>query len=307
MRNEIIIRTHNFIKADTFIDELVKRNGFGAVIGEKGAGKTFMLRKLIGAMAEKKNHYRVVEVEPMTEGSRNITSIMSALVEDISGESPRRDIEARRRQLKRILAERVDSMKLVLAIDEAQDLHKSTLRGLKKLHELGFGMRDRLFTIVLFGQNNLKDRIADDELRPRVKRILLAKLTEAEQLKFVDNADHFTKKGLDLFLENTQKTPLSVANSYGDLRDIQLEAGLGKIDENLVNDYFTADVREYLQSIDKSTRKMASDIELKTGEKISPASISLYKRGKLTGDLSRVNKLLLKYKNISQNESKASV
>lgn len=302
-QNEIIIRTHNFVKAETFITELVKKNGFGAVIGEKGSGKTFTLRKIVGAMSEKKNHYRVVEVEPMTEGSRNITSIMAALVEDISGESPRRDIEARRRQLKRILAERADSMKLVLAIDEAQDLHKSTLRGLKKLHELGFGTKDRLFAILLFGQNNLKDRIADDELRPRIKRISLAKLTEAEQLKFIENPDHFTGKGLSLFLEYTQKTPLSVKSSYDDLRISQIETGRGKIDEHMVVDYFMDETIEYLESLDESTRKTASNIEAVTGEKISPATLSMLKNGKYAGDMPRMTRILNKYKNATQNKS----
>ncbi len=287
------VKTMNYLSAEKFIRDTIGRKGIGAVIGEKGSGKTFIKRQVLGALEEKKGSYTVVDITPMSEGVKNITQIMSALIQDISGESPRHDSEARRRQLRRILGD--IGAEIILTIDEAQDLHKSTLRGLKKIHELGFGMRDRLFSIVLFGQPSLKDRIADDELRPRFRRVQMGDLTQKEKLMFVPNQAIFADKALELFLKRTKKTPLAVITAYEELDSMRSDLDLKKISEAMVNDYFSSSTREALLAIDKSYRQKAREIEEITGEKVSPTTLHQYEKGSYKGNVERLDKIAQEY------------
>ncbi|TAL31556.1 MAG: ATP-binding protein [Spirochaetes bacterium] len=287
------VKTMNFLSAERFIRDTIGRKGIGAVIGEKGSGKTHIKRQVIGALEEKKGSYAIIDVTPMSEGVRNITQIMSAIIQDISGEGPRHDSEARRRQLRRILGD--SGSDIILAIDEAQDLHKSTLRGLKKLHELGFGMKDRLFSIILFGQPSLKDRIADDELRPRFKRLQMSDLTAKEKALFIENHALFTEKALDTFLKRTKKTPLAVITAYEELDEMRSDLDQKKITEEMVNDYFSLAIREALAAMDKSYRRKAKEIEETTGEKISPATVHQYEKGNYKGNNDRLDDLMSRY------------
>ncbi|HNX60487.1 MAG TPA: hypothetical protein PKK43_15400, partial [Spirochaetota bacterium] len=85
MNEDQPIRTANYVNAGKFINEMLSAQGMGAVIGEKGAGKTYIMRKIIGSLAEKKDSFRVVEINPIGEQVRNITQIMHAMIKDISG------------------------------------------------------------------------------------------------------------------------------------------------------------------------------------------------------------------------------
>jgi Cdc6-like AAA superfamily ATPase len=285
------IRTSTFIATEKFVRETIERNGFSAVIGEKGTGKSHAMRQVIGKY-EQKGGFSVITITPMNEQVKNITQIMSAMIEDISGESPRRDVEARRRQLRRVLGDA--SSKIILSIDEAQDLHKSTLRGLKKIHELGFGTKDKLFSIILFGQESLKDRISDDELKPRIRRHHMKGLTEKEKLEFIDSSA-FNEKALGIFLKRIRKTPLSVITAYDELIVIKDDLGRKKIDEQIVNDYFFSDTRELILSLGESYKKIADGVREVTGEQLSPAAICQYTKGNYNGNNERLDTLLRKY------------
>jgi len=286
----INIKTNNFNSAKRFISDTISRHGMGAVIGEKGSGKTHIRRQIIGELEEKKGTYRVIFITPMAGEVKCITQIMSAMIEDISGENPRRDTESRRRQLRRILGE--TSHDVILAIDEAQDLHKSTIRGLKKIHELGFGMRDRLFSIILMGQNSLKDKISDDELRPRIKRMQMKDLTMKEKELFIEKSSVFSDKALQIFLKRTRKTPLSVISAFDDVYMIMDDLNVKKITEQIVQDYFSVDRREALLSLNKSFREMAREIEEVTGTKVSATALNQHSKGLYRGKTDRLDEII---------------
>ena len=286
------IKTANFVNAGKFISELLSSNGMGAIIGEKGSGKTFIKRKIIGAFEEKKSEFRVIEIVPMGEQVQNIGQIMNSMISDISGEAPRQDNEARRRQLRRILGETKENV--VLAIDEAQDLHHSTLRGLKKLHELGFGTRDQLFTIILFGQNSLKDRISDDELRPRIRRYCMRDLTQKEKELFISETKKFTPGAFEIFLKRTRKTPLAVEDAYRELMQITSDLDMAKIDDKIVSEYFSFDVRDMILRFGKSYRELSKAITEATDENVSPTTLNQIVNGKYNGDIERIGALIEK-------------
>jgi len=291
------IRTSNYIAAEKFIKETIDRNGFSAVIGEKGSGKSHLLRQVIGSY-ENKGGFTVIPITPMSEDVKSITQIMSAMIEDIAGESPRRDVESRRRQLRRILGD--TNKKIILAIDEAQDLHKSTIRGLKKIHELSFATSDKLFSIVLFGQETLKDRISDDELKPRIKQHKMKELTEKEKLSFIDTSQ-FNDKALSVFIKSTRKTPLSVISSYENLIMICDDLERKKIDEQIVNDYFYSNTRESLLALNISCKRKSDEIFDITGERVSTTVVNQYENGKYQGRNDRIEGIMQKYVSAKQS------
>jgi len=287
------VKTNNFIKTKKFVDDLIDGRGFGAIVGEKGSGKTHMIREIIGAKEEKKDKYNVIRITPMRENEKCITQIMSAMIEDIAGETLRRDTEARRRQLRRVLGDATSTV--VLVIDEAQDLHKSSIRGLKKLHELGWGMKDRLFSIIMFGQLSLKDKICDDELRPRIKRLQLAELTQKEKEEFIPATQIFSEKALSIFLRRTRKTPLGVLAAFEQLDQIRLDLDRRKIDEQMVTDFFSFDKREAIIALDKSYRQISREIKALTGEDVSPTALNQHINGNYKGNTDRIDRLMDTY------------
>ena len=104
--------------------------------------------------------------------------IETALVHDLSDETPRRSGEARSRQVGRILGAASQQAPVVLVLDDAHCLHHRTLRALKRLRELTWFKRAPLLGIVLVGQRDTT--AAMDEVRLRADHLWLEGLTPAE-------------------------------------------------------------------------------------------------------------------------------
>lgn len=295
MRDKKTIRTANYVAAETFISKQIERHGICVLLGDKGSGKTYIKTKVVGAMAQNVGKYKVVEVGVMNENAKTITQIMSAMITDISGETPKQDVEARRKQLRRILGTAASGYEVILAIDEAQDLHKSTLRGLKKIHELAYGTQDKLFTIILFAHPEIVVKISDDELRPRFKRFKMQPLTAEEKAKFVPDTTIFEKDALNLFLRRTRTNPLSVEESWDDLAAIKEELGIAKLTSKQIADYFSYDVKETIVGFGMSYRALANDIKLVTGKDISGTALNQVVNGKYQGAIDKVQSLIREY------------
>lgn len=137
--------------------------GFVAVIGESGSGKSTLRRDLVDRI--RTNDDQVVVIQPQCIDKRALTAahICDAIIDDLSQERPKLSLEAKARQIHRILS---DSSRAgnahVLVIEEAHDLHISTLKYLKRFWELEDGFQ-RLVGIILIGQPELGDRL--DERR----------------------------------------------------------------------------------------------------------------------------------------------
>ncbi|MGL5913906.1 MAG: AAA family ATPase, partial [Bacteroidales bacterium] len=86
-------------------------------------------------------------------------SICDAIIADCSTESPRRTLEAKARQVERILKNSSRSgFSHVLMIEEAHDLTIPTLKYLKRFWELEDGFK-KLLAIVLIGQIEMKPKL----------------------------------------------------------------------------------------------------------------------------------------------------
>lgn len=128
--------------------------GIVAVVGDSGAGKTTLRRMLI---EELRQDDKVTVIMPCIIDKTRITaaSLCEAIICDISDENPKRSLEAKARQVERLLRDSSRSgHKHVMIIEEAHDLTIPTLRYLKRFWELEDGFT-KLLGIIMIGQTEL--------------------------------------------------------------------------------------------------------------------------------------------------------
>ncbi len=135
--------------------DAARNGGFVAVIGEVGSGKSVVRRAVI---EELKRDSKVLVIYPQMPDKKKLTagSICDAIIYDVSTEKPLVRLEAKARQILRLLTDRSRAGKRhVLIIEEAHDLNINTLKYLKRFYEFEDGFR-KLLGIILVGQLELK-------------------------------------------------------------------------------------------------------------------------------------------------------
>ena len=167
---------HRYIEA-AMIDA-ARHGGFLAVIGEVGSGKSVMRRKVVEQL--KKDGDVIVIFPQMIDKNRvNAASICDAIVMDLSEQRPRMKLEDKTRQVHKLLLDRAkQNFRAVLIIEEAHDLHTSTLKYLKRFYELEDGYR-KLLGIILIGQVELHTIFNEEkhiEMREVIRRIQTAEI-----------------------------------------------------------------------------------------------------------------------------------
>ena len=145
---------------NTFFNDLrasARDNGFMALVGEIGAGKTTLFNDVASSLQQT----IIVRVRSLDKEGMRINSIVNAIIFDLSNEGPRHNFEARSRQANRLLGETVvnDGRKIWLVIENAHRLHWKTILSLKELREMDFAGRSPLFGICLVGQTPLIGKI----------------------------------------------------------------------------------------------------------------------------------------------------
>lgn len=134
---------------------------FTVITSEVGGGKTTVLGKF---EAETKSLSDCIIVKVRTKDMDRCTTkdILAACVFDLSDDKPKRGAESLSRQVETLLKKHHDAGKrIILIIDEAQDLHTHTLKYLKRLWELRDGLTP-LIGIILIGQIELASRLYSD-------------------------------------------------------------------------------------------------------------------------------------------------
>lgn len=167
---------HRYIEA-AMIDA-ARHGGFLAVIGEVGSGKSVMRRKVVEQL--KKDGDVIVIFPQMIDKTRvNAASICDAIIMDLSEAKPALKLEAKTRQVHKLLLERAkQGFRSVLIVEEAHDLHTNTLKYLKRFYELEDGYR-KLLGIILVGQTELKNIFNETthiEMREVIRRIQTAEI-----------------------------------------------------------------------------------------------------------------------------------
>lgn len=160
--------------------EQARLGGFMALIGESGSGKTTLKEELITRAQDEQ--LPIIFIEPytlaMSESDRMGKPLLAAHIEDAilstvaPGERAPVRPELRRRRMHEILkASHAAGMRHCLIIEEAHDLHRQTLKSLKRFHELKNGLA-RLLSIILIGQTELERKfsVTDASSREFVQR-----------------------------------------------------------------------------------------------------------------------------------------
>lgn len=158
--------------------DAAKHGGFLAVIGEVGSGKTTMRREV---MEQLKKDSNVMTIFPQIIDKGRITagSICDAIVMDLSEEKPKVKLEAKTRQVQKLLMDRSRAgYQACLIIEEAHDLTTQTLKYLKRFYELEDGYK-KLLGIILVGQTELKHMFNESqhvEMREVIRRVQVAEI-----------------------------------------------------------------------------------------------------------------------------------
>jgi type II secretory pathway predicted ATPase ExeA len=169
-----------------------KHGGMLAVVGESGSGKSTLRRDFLDRV--KRESLPVVAIEPYVismdddRGGKPLRAdhIAEAIICTLASmQRAPRSQEARYRMLHKVLKEsaRAGNRHVVL-IEEAHDLHGQTLKHLKRFFELEDGF-DRLLSIVLFGQTELRAKLGETNalVREVVQRMELVELHPLHDLE----------------------------------------------------------------------------------------------------------------------------
>jgi MSHA biogenesis protein MshM len=151
---------------NTLTVALQNGEGFIKVTGEVGTGKTLLCRKLLNSLGD--DYTTAYIPNPYLTPSALVLAVAEELgVGIIAGEGPHRTLK----QITERLVELGNAgKKVVLCIDEAQAMPEQTLETLRLITNLETEKR-KLLHVVLFGQPELDERLAQKSARQLRQRI----------------------------------------------------------------------------------------------------------------------------------------
>ena len=162
-----------------YLYQTARVGGMIALIGESGSGKTTIRRYAIDRMQTEGQKVRIIIPRIIDKSRLTASSICDAIIQDCSGEAPKRSLEGKARQIERILTNSGRAgWSHVLMIEEAHDLAIQTLKYLKRFWELEDGFK-KLLSIILIGQPEMKvklDEAKNWEAREVIRRMEVLEL-----------------------------------------------------------------------------------------------------------------------------------
>lgn len=183
-RNDITCNADVFLSSEQrYIHEAMKyaakHGGFIAVVGDPGAGKTVLVDRLEGDISSGKETIKLIRPRAIDKSKITAGSICEAIIYDISLEKPKRSLEAKARQVERLLKLGADNgTSYCLLIDEGHDLTNPILRYLKRFREIRDGLRV-LMGVIVVGQSELLltlDAARNPDIKEVIARIEIATL-----------------------------------------------------------------------------------------------------------------------------------
>ena len=161
--------------------------GFIQLTGEVGTGKTMLVRTLLGQLPDE------VDVALILNPQVTVAEFLRAICRELNVElpddtdSPMALVDALNRFL---LDAHARGRRIILLVDEAQNLSKDVLEQLRLLTNLETA-KQKLLQIILIGQPELRDVLARNDLRQLAQRVTgryhLEPLTADEAAKYIDH------------------------------------------------------------------------------------------------------------------------
>jgi len=194
-----------------YILQSAKAGGMVALIGESGSGKTTIRRYAIDRMAAEGQKVRVIAPRSIEKTRLSTSAICDAIINDCSTEAPKRTLEAKARQVERILTNSSRAgWNHVLMIEESHDLCINTLKYLKRFWELEDGYK-KLLSIVLIGQVEMRMKL--DESKNWEAREVIRRM-EILELNPLGNGEEIAKY-LDIKFKRINKERSEIINDSG--------------------------------------------------------------------------------------------
>ncbi len=242
------------------LHQTAKFGGFLAIVGESGSGKSTLRRDLIERVRTGSDNISIIQPQTIDKTRLTAGSICDAIIEDISTERPKRTLEAKARQVQRLLAgsSRAGNSHCLI-IEEAHDITVPVLKYLKRFWELEDGFK-KLLSIILVGQLELKLKLdihQNWDAREVIRRIEVAELRPLDEairpyldLKFkrIGAANPLSDDAYQSILErltisqrgsNQMKSmayPLIVNGLITNALNAAAELGLDAIDANVIQE-----------------------------------------------------------------------
>ncbi len=215
----------------TILCGIEQRNGFIAVLGEVGLGKTTILRAVLAQVDE--SHNRIVY---LLNPNLSFTSFLQTLLRELDQPQESQDEAELIAHIHHVLIDEYEKGKtVVLFIDEAQQMPVPTLEGLRLLSNLETE-KDKLIQIVLVGQPELRHILEQHELRQLEQRIAIRAtilpLTARESQHYIwhrleraggKGSRIFSKGALGMIIRHAKGNPRQINR----LCDNALVTGLG--------------------------------------------------------------------------------
>lgn len=214
---------------DRIVDQLedaIRYQGFRCVIGEVGAGKSLLRRRVVQACIDSRGKDRMMVLWPefMNMEKVHSGSIASFILRKFGQTSPR-DLVQRADRLKEQLASRAEEgIRVALGFDECHRLHPNLLTALKNFWELGSGGYDRYLGLILFGQPRFESTLRNPEFREITERLDLIHMPSlskgndawnyiAHRVKIAGgNAERLFDRDVITRLAEIGNTPLALGN-----------------------------------------------------------------------------------------------
>lgn len=245
-----------------FLYQTAKVGGMVAMLGESGSGKTTIRRYAMDRIQSEGQKIKIIAPRSIDKARLTTSAICDAIIQDCSAEKPRRTIEAKSRQVERILTNSSRAgYNHVLMIEEAHDLSIPTLKYLKRFWELEDGFK-KLLAIVLIGQVEMKAKLDESqnwEAREVIRRIEVLELkplgTGKEIAEYLDikfkrlgkeRAKIISDEGCEALTEKLRKQtrravvysvayPLLINNWVRRAMNEAAELGVDVVDADVVN------------------------------------------------------------------------
>ena len=188
---------------------ITENKGFVVITGEIGSGKTTLINYLLNNMREDIDVGLVNDTDLHPEDFLKI--ICQEFELDVDGMN-RADMLGAFRQ--NLLSRFAEKKRVILIIDEAQNLSSKTIEAIRMLSNLE-SEKEHLLQMILIGQPNLKDKLRQKELRQFVQRVTvhchLNALNEEEVNEYIHHRLRVAgSKNPELF----SKEAVSVVSAY---------------------------------------------------------------------------------------------
>lgn len=266
------------------IEAVAEPGGILAVIGEIGIGKTIAVIDSLGSFEE--FGHRVIYCRQPDKENLKISVIMNAIIR-YYGEVPRKDIDARTEQLRRLLGRTyTEEKKTILVIDEAHALHHNTLRALKRLLELNYGRQIGLLTIVLVAQPQVYEKLNRvEEVQLRTDVLEMRALTNEEAKNFLQFVAAWsrTKLSADVleYLASRGEVPLRLVIAVDRVNEFSKRIG-SAVTMKQLKEHMLLPLRRRIESSGLSQRQVARKAN------VSPSALSQVMSGSYRGDVQKV-------------------